>query len=499
MNENPEGTPNPLSQGSNLGPDPNDGTLDANPAEPVAPGPTPVADEMSEFGGAEPVPPAGQPMVQPANQINSLDPTGRPMEQAAPVVEQPKKKKTGLIVGVIIAVLALIGVGIAIAVAVTNMNRTDAVAVAMQKLMNGETAANVGVDGTIDIAVNDPTSPISQIFIKLDSNLIASSLINASTATLTVTTRSGDSFDVEFKEVYAANGDLYFKIDGATAMLEDSGLLNALNSGQTTNCDAAGENCVEEPVIVEDCAAGETDCMTVTTVEGVELTDGAEVVDGEIVETNTVTGGVDLATLNLLAQVMEVVDGEWLKISTDELGAMAGGVANSSKVSCLTNLVSDVNKNSNSTIELYNKYPFVSSTTDGVTIASKVNPVYRVVIDGANLVNFINSIQNAEMASNLYSCLGLADNVSIDATEAAELANGMPTLYTEVSSDGYFTRLYLVTDIYDGTATATIDLTFNYPSAVNVTEPAEYQNFSDIIQEIMSAMFLNVENAVPVN
>ena len=70
-----------------------------------------------------------------------------------------------------------------------------------------------------------------------------------------------------------------------------------------------------------------------------------------------------------------------------------------------------------------------------------------------------------------------------------EVVNTMPTIYTEVDNDNNFSRLYLVSDLNDGEGTMTIDLGFSYPENVNVSEPVEYKDFSEVLQEVMSSMF----------
>ena len=196
-----------------------------------------------------------------------------------------------------------------------------------------------------------------------------------------------------------------------------------------------------------------------------------------------------------LIDIVEVIDGEWLKVSLNELNTLSGGMTAGSDISCITNLVSDINTNSNSAAELYSKYPFISSTNENVRLASKNYPVYQVTIDSEKFANFVNSIQNSEMTANLYSCLGWTDNVSVSDDDVAEIVSEMPKIYAEVDGDNNFTRLYLVSDLNDGEATVTTDLGFSYPTNVNVAEPEEYQNFSDVIQEIMSSMYnLQVDN-----
>lgn len=444
MNENPGETPNPLNPAPAASP---------VPVQPTAPTPKP----------AQPAAPAM--------------PTEQPMEQAAPAptVAPAKKKKTGLIAGIIAVVAVLIIGGVAAAIAII-MNQPDPVTAAMNKIMSGNAPANVAIDGNIDIAVNDEYSPISSVNIDLKSSGISSSMINDSKAVATVDIRNVGKFSVEFDEVYAGNGDLYFKIDGVADALDQSGILHMLNLSSNVEDCAGDELCVSEELL--------TNCI--------DSTDANCVSDGYYVLEEGGQSMLDEETLSYftsLLGVVEVVDGEWLKISVDQLNMVSGGVTANSDISCITSLVSEINTNSNSAAELYRKNPFITATNKDVTLNSKNYPVYKVNIDSEKFANYVNSIQNANLSSELYSCLGWDNNVQISTDDVADIVGTMPNIYAEVDNDKNFSRLYLVSDLNDGEGTMTIDLGFSYPDHVNVSEPEEYKDFSEVLQEIMSSMF----------
>ena len=298
----------------------------------------------------------------------------------------------------------------------------------------------------------------------------------------TATIRNVGDVNIEFDEVYAGNGDLYFKIDGATSAIENSGILYLLNlANQVPNVVDCGEDAVCQTTEIKELTCTEGEECNLTEIDDTEL----NILDGgqNVLDEDTI------AYFASLIDIVEVIDGEWLKVSVDELNMLSGGMTASSDISCVTNLVSDINTNSNSAIELYSKYPFISSTNKDVKLASKNYPVYQISVDSEKFANFVNSIQNSEMTANLYSCLGWADNVSVSKDDVAKMVNTMPKIYAEVDGENNFTRLYLTSDLNNGEGTMTIDLGFSYPTNVNVPEPEEYKNFSDVIQEIMSSMY----------
>lgn len=472
MNENPGETPNPLTNS------PGSSTATGNspqPTEPVAPA-EPTGAMPAEPTGAAPAEPANVEPAAPANPANeptapttasveSLDPTGRPMEKTVQPAEAPKKSKTGLIAAIVAGCVLLIGGIVAAVLVMMNMNKGDAVAAAMQKIMSGEAPKNVAIDGDINILLNNDAYPIKRININLDSDIMVGSMINTSSAVLSFTDQNDKDYSMKFEEVYAANGDLFFKISDVKNVLDESGILNLMNgSTQTTNC-------------IED-ESGETNCGA-TIVE----TDCEEEVDCIEVESAVTSSVFNDAIIG----VIEAIDGVYLRVSADEMNLLKNG--SGSDISCVTDLVSDINKNSNSTIQLYSKYPFIASTNEKVAIASKQNPIYQIWLDDKNFAGFVNEMQNTEIASTLHSCLGWDNNATITEEDVAEITSKMPKIYAEVNNENNFTRLYMESDINDGVATATIDLGFSYPTNVNVSEPVEYTDFSEYIQTVLRSMY----------
>lgn len=438
MNENPGETPNPL------GTAPGAATANTNPA-PKAPASSPASPVEA---------PAASQVATPA----PTNPADRPMEQApAPApVEQPKKK-TGLIIGIIVGVVLLVGACAAAVIALT-LNKGDAVTAAMSKIMSGQAPSNVAVDGTIDMIINDEDSPIEKVKISLQSGLMQDPLVNTSSAVVTLSVKQQDDVSFEFNEAYSKDGDLYLKLEGLTDALDDSNLLYYMSGGG-----------LYEPV---DCTVDE---------------EGNEICDEDSTE-NTISDDT-AGMFDSFLTVFDTIDGKWLRISADEMNDMTNGAISDSHVSCITNLVSDLNKNSASTIELYQQYPFIISDSKNVTVQSKNDPIYRVSLDSKGFANFVNSIQNSEITKNLYSCLDFEGNVSVDSEDIDEILEEFPVIYTEVNSQNNFTRLYLESESEDGNATVIIDLAFTYPDNLNINEPDEYVDFSEIIQEIMSSMY----------
>ena len=468
MNENPGEMPNPLNPNPAPTPEPT-----PNTGENVAMQQPIINSQESYSTSVNDATATISPVVN--------NPSERPMEQASPAAAPEKKKKTGLIIGIIIAAAVMIG-GIAAAIMLLNMQQKNPVMAAMDKIMSGKAPANVAIDGNIDISINDTASPISKVKVSLGSELITNSAVNKSVAKITATVRNAGDLSVEFDEVYAGDGDLYFKIDNASSALKEYEILYLLGLvGQmqdVVDCGVDGycQTAELQELICSD--GGDCDLLGIDDTE-LNVLDGGQNVLSEST----------IAYFASLKNVIEVIDGEWLKVSVDELNMLNGGLVNDSAISCITDFVSGVNTSSNTAAALYKKYPFIDATNDNVKSASKQHPVYQISLDSKNFANFVNSIQNPEVSGELYSCLGWGDNIQVSTEDVEKIVNEMPAIYAEVDGNDNFTRLSLASDLGDGEATVSIDLSFSYPSSINVTEPDEYQNFSDVIQEIMSSVY----------
>ena len=474
MNDNPWDMPNPLNPNPAPRPEMNNNPLDANPAE------TTPLEEIVEEVQTISVAPAG----------SASDPMARPMEQAPVVVptEPKKKKKTGLIIGIIIAAVVAIGCGVAAAILLLGRDN-DPVAKAMDKLMAGDIPPYVAVDGKITVDSDDKDSPINSFEIDLKTDASTTSPLNKTNASMTFNFTTGDKVNFAVDEVYAANGDLYLKLDNVTGALED--LTNAMQNAQVNESTEGLE--AEELLLSE------------PTDDGMIQEEDVELIE-EAPETT------DLLSNSLLGSmgIIETLDGEWIKISVDDIKSMTEEAQTDEGATCLFDIVNNANGYKNSLAEAYSKNQFISSTTENVTLASKSGqPVRRVVFDEEKAKGFENAMQNTALVKDLKSCA--SENLPVD-TESLDEVSEMPDLYVEVDGDDNFSRLYFSMPIENSTCddeyecdsenmvseklNLTVDLSFSYPSTIDVAEPTEYRDLMEIVQTIMTSLFMTPEMQV---
>ena len=474
MNENPGETPNPLNPNPEGNPEANDVALDANPSEPV---------ESTSTAQPEQVDPLMQATDGITNQSNS-DPMSRPMEKAPPTepAAPVKKKKTGLIIGIVAAVLVAIGCGVVAAIML--MGQGDPVSKAMLKIMEGKSPANVAVNGTIEITPTDKDSMLTSLKIDLKSDATTNSMINHTTANVTASLDQMGDIEVEAEEIYAESGDLYIKIDG----LADA--INNLSAG------------VQQNYMVTDCTSEEveTDCVS------------------DDLTIDTTTSESELAIFDAFSGIVEIIDGEWLRVTVDQLKAVTDEIGTSNSLSCLSDVAQEAKNSSNSIAELYRKYPFVGSTTDGVTVASKNSTVYRVVFDREKFTSYSDALKDSTFVKKAISCLG-EDKVTTNENAVNEL-DKLPNVYVEVDKDNNFSRVYFETTLKQtatdncycpdeadcsacldepvetNVANMKLDFGLTYPSTINVAEPTEYQDLVTVIQQLMMSSNEVTEEAI---
>ncbi|MBR3236226.1 hypothetical protein IKF92_00895 [Candidatus Saccharibacteria bacterium] len=414
MSEKPGETPNPL-QDAKTQAAAGTGTLDANPAEPV--------------------------------QAATTSPVAAPVETTTAAVAEPvKKKKTGLIVGIIVAVLALAGAGVAAAILLAG-GGNDPVVKAIEKVANGDMPQYVKMNGSFEVSSSDGTAAIKNMALKIDSDLNTKNTTNSVKAELSVELSSGKPLSFELEGVSTESGDLYFKIDGVSDILTQ---YIKMLGGATTTDDSA----------------------------------------------------IASYYLSMIGDIVEELEGEWLKVSAEDLKTIMESMGTGNQSTCMLDLAESAKNGGTGLMEAYRKSPFISSTTEGVNVASKGSgPVYKVLIDKDAAKTFADNVKESDFVKKAKSCLQSTGNVTeVEDVEIGEL----PDLYVELDNDNNFTRIYTektivndccpdgvdcYVDCSDTSTKMVIDFGFSYPSSLSIEEPSEAEDLMEVIEKIFSSLY----------
>ncbi|MBQ3476375.1 hypothetical protein IJH26_02620 [Candidatus Saccharibacteria bacterium] len=468
MDEKTGGTPNPLNPtpSNAANPQPLSGASSrpvaprpaarplTNTTRPAAPVSKPVTPTAPAGATTPAVATAPAETPAPASTVTEQpNPLERPMVQAAEPEVKPAegKKKTGLIIAGIVALFLAVGCGVAAALIALNASKGDAVSMAMQKLINGETSKNIAIDGTINANIDNDEIPFSNVRLDLNGQTVVGTKLTSMDATLTGKFKGGDEeISLSANEISAENGDIYVKLDGIVDAVE------------TFNADV---NTVEPTV--EDCLAEEGEEADCTSLEEVQLD----------------TSSSSLSQISQYAVLFELFEDKWFRLSSDDIQDNFNATGS---MECFTNLFTDLSTSSNSLAGVYKDHPFISSTTDGISIAKRNNTIYKISVNTEELANFSNDIISLAAFDNFISCTN-GSKKQVTASDFDEMFAELPDIYVEIDKDYNFTRLYF--GVEDGTSglSVTADLNFSYPSSVNINEPEEYEDFMEYMEKI-SAM-----------
>jgi len=420
----------------------------AQPAEPAAPVTEPAAPVTEPAAPAEePVAPAAEPAA-PAESTMEAAPAANTMPVTETVSSEKPKKKTGLIVG-ICALIALVCGGVAVALLYPfgggNGGRGPAgrVKEAILALFDEGASDYVVMEGTITLTANTEDSSLSDALITFKSNADTKSMANSAEATISLSLASGTNLSIDLDEIYTKDGDFYLRLNNLTDLIED----------YPVDVDTDLVDCDDD--------SGMTDC--------VEETDSTR----EFIYALDALGIIDM------------IDGEWVKISFDGLADMFDLEIDTSPVECVKDVLSDADELRKGLAANYETNPFVLDSTENLGITKKKNDLYRLSIDTDALNNFSTALESSDYAKGLNDCLGESTSGSDSKISSSTLAK-LPVTYVEVDSNKKFTRLYMESSSDDNSYSIKADIDLSYPTSVTITEPDDYVELQEIIMKLYS-------------
>ena len=167
----------------------------------------PAVDASAENATAESTPAAGAAPTIADLATNSSANTA----STDTTVKTKGKKKTGLIIGLAIAAVAVIGGGVG-AIAYLNWHESPEQTLA-DAISNVWNAKNIQAEATITGEAKDKDSDFSKIELKM--NMIATqNAASMSINTLSIDTKENGSYNLSVESAYSLDDDIYFKIGG---------------------------------------------------------------------------------------------------------------------------------------------------------------------------------------------------------------------------------------------------------------------------------------------
>lgn len=388
-----------------------------------------------------------------------------------------KKKRTGLIAGIIIAILLLCGVGAFAAYAVIKNQPEN---IALESFSNLMSAKQVAVTGTFNITpgedLEDYIGPIS-----VNINASKSDANQSSNTKLTVNyPEFDDPINLEFGEVMMSDGVFYLKASGLQKIYED------IAADMIADYIESQLESQYQYSVYDTCYSySDLDAYLACIDQVVDTSDPA--VQATIKSQTAVIK-------SHIENIIESIDDEWFEFSIDDImdSDLISDYTSSSTKESTTNIydcVIDINQNfSNYTGELndlYSKNQFVVLTPDQESY-------YKITFDTNKLASYTNGIQRTKLANDYASCydVTLTDDMytEVKADDFSKALEYLPDIYAKFDGflNHHLTDLKISRD-YDYFALSS-NLSFTYPGNLVISAPAESTPIMEVVEDIMEEL-----------
>lgn len=353
-------------------------------------------------------------------------------------VKTKGKKKTGLIIGLAIAAVAVVGGGVG-AIAYLNWHESPEQTLA-DAISNVWNAKNIQAEATITGEAKDKDSDFSKIELKM--NMIATqNAASMNISTLSIDTKENGSYSLSVESAYSLDDDIYFKIGGIKEAF-----------------DGAMKNVDEDEAEAEELAA----------------------ISGMV-------GGV-----------IEVLDNQWIKIDSDllkEMGVKDQYDCYKEKAKALSS--EDFKKK---VAEIYENHGFIALKDDKVVKTEDGLSYYSIKIDDKESEAFGEEVEKLDEVKALTSCFD--SKLDTDDDEDDELGDDLDPEFNDdikkedeqrdydllvgISSWNHTLKVVEV-KTSDDDADMSIKLNLSYDEKA-VELPGDAKNAKDLVEELEKAI-----------
>ena len=392
----------------------------------------PAVDASAENATAESTPVAGAAPTIADLATNSSANTA----STDATVKTKGKKKTGLIIGLAIAAVAVIGGGVG-AIAYLNWHESPEQTLA-DAISNVWNAKNIQAEATITGEAKDKDSDFSKIELKM--NMIATqNAASMSINTLSIDTKENGSYNLSVESAYSLDDDIYFKIGGIKEAFD----------GAMKNVDK----------------------------------DEAE----ELAAISGMVGGV-----------IEVLDNQWIKIDSDllkEMGVKDQYDCYKEKAKALSS--EDFKKK---VAEIYENHGFIALKDDKVVKTEDGLSYYSIKIDNKESEAFGEEVEKLDEVKALTSCFDskidtdddeddeLDDDLDLEFNDDIKKEDEQRDYDLLVGISGWNHTLKAVeAKSSDDDADMSIKLNLSYDEKA-VELPGDAKNAKDLVEELKKAI-----------
>ena len=346
------------------------------------------------------------------------------------------KKKTGLIIGLAIAAVAVIGGGVG-AIAYLNWHESPEQTLA-DAISNVWNAKNIQAEATITGEAKDKDSDFSKIELKM--NMIATqNAVSMSINTLSIDTKENGSYNLSVESAYSLDDDIYFKIGGIKEAFD----------GAMKNVDK-----------------------------------------DEVEELEAISG--------MVGGVIEVLDNQWIKIDSDllkEMGVKDQYDCYKEKAKALSS--EDFKKK---VAEIYENHGFIALKDDKVVKTEDGLSYYSIKIDNKESEAFGEEVEKLDEVKALTSCFDskldadddeddeLDDDLDLEFNDDIKKEDEQRDYDLLVGISGWNHTLKAVeVKSSDDDADMNVKLNLSYDEKA-VELPGDAKNAKDLVEELKKAI-----------
>lgn len=386
---------------------------------------TPAPNNAPQPPAPAPVTPQ-PPVAPPTPPVTSQPPVPTPTPPQP--IDSKKKSHKGLIIGIICAVLVLIGGCAAAAIIIPKTQPSNMLASAINNLL---TAKQVAIDGQVDIATDQLPGDNN---IKINLNSLSSGSDYSTTATVQANLPAlgiESPLTLELSDMMMSDGIIYFKVKGIQDILTDENI------------------------------------SAVATTLG---------------------GAANSSATQYAQKIAALLEDQWISVSLKEIAdefPQLGIAQQLDQIECTTNIFKNISQYSNELTGNYINAPFLAMTPQG-------NSFYGLSLDTTQLANFTNSLPKTQLVKDLASCYNAEINPStitqISSSDLEGFAKTFPSVSVKFDGflDYYLSELKVSNSQDNDAISTTADLKFSYNTGSTVTAPTDTTSIVDIINMLMA-------------
>ncbi len=164
-------------------------------------------------------------------------------------------------------------------------------------------------------------------------------------------------------------------------------------------------------------------------IRGLDGLKGDEIKSNDQGQTNCIGGGIMTnctttasdSVMDVYSQLFSAIDNRWILIPEgldDTLSEFQ--IKTDDSVACMAEALGTVSDWGKELAQKMEKNQFIDYSTENLEISKKKNPLFRLTIDKTKLSSFVKSIENTEFIGNIEDCIGSREDEEDERYEEAE-------------------------------------------------------------------------------